>query len=200
MFTGLAMAGLIAAGLLASNSPASAKLRLGGGDVLPFYARIEHNEVFHDGEWAVVVFYRPPSCVPADFNLLDQFDVPGAFQCGPATVGGFTLWDNGPGIDPAPSQVRLDGHDVPVWFVLWSELQVGISDGVLTLGELQAMPSLLVGSAGFYSETIHPFQATTKGMVVLTASGSLDDGGNFFVHAILNFASGRAPEVQIQFR
>jgi hypothetical protein len=36
-------------------------------------------------EWAAIAFYRPPACVPDDFNLLDFFD-PNAMDCPSVTV------------------------------------------------------------------------------------------------------------------
>ncbi|MGH8458959.1 MAG: hypothetical protein ACRESV_06380, partial [Nevskiales bacterium] len=35
----------------------------------PFYARISRSFVVHTQDWAAVVFYRPPACVPTGFNL-----------------------------------------------------------------------------------------------------------------------------------
>src|SRR5678816_4207870 len=43
---------------------------------LPFYARLERGLIHTDGEWAAIAFYRPPTCVRSDFNMLDFFDVP----------------------------------------------------------------------------------------------------------------------------
>ena len=59
----------------------------------PFYARIDDvaHFVFHDGEWAAILFYRDPSCIPANFNLLQFFDPPAAFGCAPITQG-YSLW------------------------------------------------------------------------------------------------------------
>src|ERR1041385_4965002 len=43
---------------------------------------------FHDDQWAAFVFLRLPSCVPPDFNLLDQADFTPAFPGGPPRVFG----------------------------------------------------------------------------------------------------------------
>jgi len=159
-------------------------IRLGGGGEVPFYARIERGESFHTDEWAVIVFYRPPDCVPATFDLLNLFDVPGAFDCGPPTTDGFTIWKNGPGIDPAPIQSNLHGLGaVPVWFVSWSDLQAGLDDDTLTVPELLAMPSLLVGSADFFQETLHPSGTANVPKISFVASGLLQDGRQFQAHA-----------------
>ena len=46
-------------------------------DILPpVYAAFDRGFMPHTEEWAVVIFYRTPACVPADFNLLDFFDPP----------------------------------------------------------------------------------------------------------------------------
>jgi hypothetical protein len=198
---------LVAAGLM-SVSFASAKVRLNDGGQLPFYARIEHSEVFHNDDWAVIVFYRQPGCVPEDFNLLDQFHFPsagdmGAFECQPPTVEGFALWDNGPGIDPAPTQVKLQGAGaVPVWFIAWTQLQGLIADGDLTIGELEALDSewLRKGTAASYSETIHPFQSNKNGLIQFVGKGMLEDGTRFFAQALFSFTSGGLKEIQIQFK
>jgi hypothetical protein len=43
----------------------------------PFYARINPMPpyIFADGGWVGIAFYRSPACVPADFNLLEFFDM-----------------------------------------------------------------------------------------------------------------------------
>lgn len=74
---------------------------------VPAYARIERAPdgkplVHHDKDWAAIIFYRDPACVPAGFNLLDFLDTPGVFNC-PMTVVGSSLWKNGPPpVDDAP--------------------------------------------------------------------------------------------------
>jgi len=130
----LVVAGLLAvsaiglqANILLQFSPA-----LGGG--VPAYARIEvvdgHVLVHNDGKWAAISFYRQPSCVPEDFNLLDFFDAPGAFDC-ELTVEGFEIWRNGPEAgDSAPIQTVSFGLGaVPVWFVRSDELEGEVADG-----------------------------------------------------------------------
>jgi hypothetical protein len=72
---------------------------------VPFYARFGMEDIYHDEEWAVIVFYRPPNCVPEDFNMLRFFDCPseddpGAFACGPATTRSTETWENLSGLRP----------------------------------------------------------------------------------------------------
>ena len=88
---------LVIAGLLLVAAPiASATVRVGGGGDVPFYARLVRGEIYHTDDWAAIVFYRPPTCIPANFNLLDFFDIPGAFECNPPTTDGFAIWEHGP--------------------------------------------------------------------------------------------------------
>src|SRR5687768_14188345 len=98
---GLIVLLLVVSALVATTAPASAVVRTEDGGDVPFYARIstigEPDQVFHDDQWAVIVFYRPPSCVPKNVNLLAFFDFPGpsgpgAFACNPPTTAGFNLW------------------------------------------------------------------------------------------------------------
>jgi len=151
-------------------------VRTEAGNV-PYYARTDI--LFHDDEWAVIVFYRPPECVREDFNLLAFYDVPDAFFCAPATTTGWSLRENGPAVDPAPFRMQLKGLGaVPVWLVGWPEMQAAANDGVLTTSELAAMPSLLKGSASFYSESlIIPRKLT------YVANGTLEEGSFFHVQA-----------------
>jgi hypothetical protein len=157
-----------------------------GGD-LPYYARIERwEEPYHNDEWAAIVFYRPPGCVPDSFDLLDFYDFPdgsdlGAFECTPPTTDGFIVWDGAPG-ESDPVQIKLHGlGDVPVWFVAWPELEDALGDEHLYMTELAGMPSLLTGSASFYNETLHP----TGGMIVYVAHGVLEDGRDFRLNVTL---------------
>jgi hypothetical protein len=171
---------------------ALANVRVEGGGEVPFYARLAANEFFHTDEWAVIVFYRPPECMPDDFNLLTFFDIPGAFACGPATTDGFNIWENGPGLDLAPLQVKLHGLGaVPVWFVSWSELQAAVADGVLTVPELESLPSLRTGTAQRYTETLHPGGGAQVPRVTFVAHGLLESGEEFQ-------AQGTAGPTQVQ--
>ena len=153
---------------------------------VPFYARFERGLIHTDGEWAAIAFYRPPECVRTDFNLLDLFDVPAAFGCNAAEpyLAGFGIFNNGP--FEAPIQSRLQsvrGQTMPVWFVRWSELEAAIADGVLTIDDLAALPSLLMGEAAFYTETLHPLGAATQTMTSIDAWGYLEDGRKFTYQA-----------------
>ncbi len=173
----------------------------GGG--VPAYARIETLSngavlVHNDGTWAAITFYRHSECVPADFNLLDFFDAPRAFDCS-LTVEGFEIWRNGPWAgDTSPIQTVSYGlGSVPIWFVELSELQNAISDGVLTVSELGSLSSLKKGSAVFFKETLHPFQSAQQTKTQIVALGILDAGGSFFFQA--EETHNQLKHVRIQF-
>ena len=150
---------------------------------LPFYARFERGLIHTDGEWAAIAFYRPPACVRSDFNMLDFFDVPAAFGCNATPepyLSGFGIFENGPFAPPIQSLLKLvPGQTMPVWFVRWSELDAAIADDSLTIGELAALPSLVVGEATFYSETLHPLGAAKQTMTNIVAYGDLEDERTF---------------------
>lgn len=149
---------------------------------IPAYARADRPFVFHTDQWAAIVFYRAPDCVPDDVNLLSFPDF-GAFTC-PLNVSGFELWDNGPGIDAGPRHTVSSGLSVPVWFVPWPALQAALADDVLTLSELNSL-SPLKGIAKTFHEVLNPFvpPGTTGGAKVphltITASGVLPDARSF---------------------
>jgi hypothetical protein len=54
----------------------SASVRMEHAGDVPFYARD-----IAAGEWTAIIFYRPPQCVPDDFDLLTFFDIPRACAC-----------------------------------------------------------------------------------------------------------------------
>ncbi len=156
---------------------------------LPFYARIAgttpmvSQEIYHNDEWAAIVFYYDPASVPSDFNLLQFYDFnnfpPG--QNLPMTVAGFVLWDRDAMAAFQPwFQEEIHGLGaVPVWFVSWPELRDdAIGDGVLTVAELESLGSLRKGAAAIYQEVLHPLKHIT-----INAEGLLEDGKSFQFHA-----------------
>jgi len=188
LFACIAMAGV-----------AQAELRLeipGQTSGPPFYARIEFASVDpalvpNNGEWAAVVLYRQLSCVPATFNLLQVFDVPRAFSCPLNDMGGYEVYQNAPGVDPAPIWSRLIGRsNVPVLFVRHTEFVAAAADGVLTLPELRALPSAKMGSASQYSELLRPSQSNVAPLLHITAQGRFADESGFRLRWTLSRAPG----------
>jgi hypothetical protein len=169
---------VLQANVLLQFSPAE-----GGG--VPAYARIEtvagHVLVHNDGKWAAISFYRDPSCVPEDFNLLDFFDAPRAFGC-ELTVQGFEIWRNGPWAgDAGPIQAVSFGlGGVPIWFVRMDELDEAVADGMLTLAELESCATLRKGLAASFKETLHPFGIAKQTKTEIVARGTLAGGEAFF--------------------
>jgi hypothetical protein len=148
----------------------------------PFYARVERPFTIHTDQWAAIVFYRPPACVPGGFNLLDFFDIPGAFFCGPLTVEGREMRkDSEP--SAAPFQALLKGLGaVPVWLVSWADMQAALADDVLTRVELESLPSLVTGTAFTFAEMLQPIPTRVPSRLVINAGGTLTDGRSFRLH------------------
>jgi len=166
----------------------------------PFYAASGNGGFLpHTDMWVAIPFERSLACVPSAANLL-TIDVPGAFGCA-MTVSGHAHWETGPGIDLAPRQSDLSGTAVPIVFAKWSEVQAAIGDGKLTLPELLALPSAIVGTASQYVETdifgISGPLGAGRGMYKITASGSLVGGGSFRLH--VNEVLGDLRVVEIKF-
>ena len=156
-----------------------------------------------DGQWVAIDFHRDPHCPElAGFNLLMFVDVPNALSC-PLTVDVKEWWDpgdlavaGGPWQSPpwspnfrTPSQARWlgKGH-VPIYFVNLLEYVDALGDGVLTVSELESLPSLLIGYATTYeyvqlnSGRRSSFPTMRDGHSQTIALGALNDGRSFRFH------------------
>ncbi len=185
-------AAAVALGLMPGAAPAQVRV---DPQTVPYYARI----VTGTGEWTPVIFYRPPGCIPEDFNLLRFFDPPRAFACEPMTVEGFAIWETGPGLDPAPNHARLRGLGaVPIWFVRTEDYLAAVDDGVLMIGELEALDPV-TGHARLFGQTLHPVPPVENGVLVVTATGTLQDGRTFRLHITLHSPQEQRL-VQVDFR
>jgi hypothetical protein len=152
---------------------------------MPFYARFAAPQVFVVDGWVVIPFYRDPACIPSDFNLLEVFDVPAAFGC-PHTVDGISLWHGAP-FTGAPKIIQMQGTGaVPYWFIPADAVLESMQDGVVTIGELAALPGRIVGHANYFTEALHPSPDPAGGgghpapMLNQNAHGTLDDDGRRF--------------------
>jgi len=183
-----------------SSRQATIVSRIPAQDPGPPYYAISGNGGFipHSDTWAAIPFERSLSCVPGGANLL-QVDF-SAFGC-QLTVSGTVHWENGPFEDLAPRQTDLSGNAVPIIFVAWSEVQAAAADGTLTLNDLLALPSAVVGTANQYVETdifgISGPLGAGRGMYKITARGSLSDGRSFRMH--VNEVLGELQVVEIKF-
>jgi hypothetical protein len=187
----VAAAAAIALGLMPGAAPAQVRV---DSQQLPFYARI----VTGTGEWTPVIFYRPVDCIPENFNLLRFFDPPRVFACAPMTVDGFAVWETGPGLDPAPMQSRYLGLGaVPIWFVRTEDYLAAREDGVLTIGELEALDPLM-GHARLFGQVQHPFPPVENSLLVVNATGTLQDGRSFRLH-ITHQATKGHDVIQVDF-
>jgi hypothetical protein len=163
---------------------------------LPYYARIEAQQIFAVDGWAVIPFYRDPACIPANFNLLAFFDVPAAFGC-PLTVQGFNLWHGEPFAD-APKIIQVQGMGaVPFWFIPAGAVLDAVADDVLTIGELAALPGRIVGYASQFHETLHPTGGHPNPKIIQTAHGTLEDGRRFQFHITLTGGVVRSTRLRI---
>ncbi len=181
---------LLVAAALGGVPTASAEVVTNDGGNVPFYARIttigSPPQIFHDQSRAVIVFYRPPGCVPLDFDTLTFFDFPspagpGAFGCNPPMTEGFNIWEHGPGQDPAPTLAVTTGLGaVPVWFVDWPSLEGALADGKLPMRELAALPRL-EGTASTFGQVLRPHGTNDVPMTSFSARGRLADGRSFSV-------------------
>jgi hypothetical protein len=157
----------------------------------------------NDGQWVATDFHRDPGCSEiAGFNLLAFVDFPDAFSC-PLTVEMKEWWNaedlaiaGGPWGSPpwlptfrTPSQARWLGKGaVPIYFVNQAELLSAIADGALTVGELQSLPSLVIGHATKYqfiqlnSGGANSFPTARSGHTQTVAHGLLEDGRSFLFH------------------
>jgi hypothetical protein len=172
----------------------------------PFYARINPAPpfVFDNGTYAAIVFYRDPADIPASFDLLSFFDVPGAFFAA-INVTGTNYWNGAAFVgSPRMSQSRVHGA-VPVWFVSAGAVHAKIAEGLgLTISDLEALDPIK-GMAAHFREVLHPHPAPPEAgsgghpvpKINLTARGLLEDGRRFDLG--IN-ATDRVRTVRIRFR
>ena len=160
--------------------------------MFPFYARAEPPAdvggfAYHDDDWAAIVFYRDPSCVPADFNLFQfyDFNFGSVFGC-TSLVDGFSLHVEPDGLTP-PKVSNLTGRAVAIWFVPWNEeFQEAVDAEALTVGQLENMDGLVKGVATHFRETLGSVEFHPQPKINLSASGEIlpESGGGTFHYAV----------------
>jgi len=106
------------------------------------------------------------------------------------TTDSFAVFEHGPGLDPGPYQARNRGlGTVPIWFIPTEDYLKASADGVLTMADLRCSGAA-VGTADFYSETLHATEGAQVPLLVVNATGTLEDGRSFRLHAKINFDTG----------
>ena len=144
---------------------------------------------FQADGWAAIPFLRDPSCVPPDFNLLEGIDLPnaqdpGAFGCA-LTIRGFEIWQAPPPEGSVPMTIKAEGIDaVPIYFVSVPDIESAIVDRVLTISELNALPSLRIGHAAVFSMEVRASLPYDTPGIEVSATGLLQDGGDFQFQAV----------------
>lgn len=167
---------------------------------IPAYARVEllipDFDVPNNEDWAAIVFYRNPDCVPPNFDLGQFFQFPGpggpgAFGCD-LLIEGFELWANGPQQDMGPIYVRARNAvpNLPIWFVSWPELSVLFDNGEIFIEQIEDLPSLIRGHAWWFEESLHPNGLAPDPAISLTARGRLETGGRFLLDWHYHASSG----------
>jgi len=198
-----ALAGAALFTLIGAGSAGAQVMRRVPGEApgIPAYAQFGFDPIagakfiLHDEQWAAIPFYRGPDCVPEDFNLVDVLDFTPdpdyglrVFGC-PLTVAGFEIWPaHGPDTQPISSVLGgpVQGYPfVAVYLVRYDELLAAMGDGVLTIAELDALPSLRIGHATFFQEVNGLGHLTEDGQYTsyhyeLRAGGALEDASDTF--------------------
>jgi hypothetical protein len=128
-----------------------------------------------------LVFIRQRDCIPEEFNLLEFFHVgPGGAQSCPLNVEGFQIASQPVGPPTLQHLQNPKEETVPIWFVSREEYLSEIDDGVLKIGDIEQMDSLVLGLATLYEETQSVLVPQPKATIV--AHGLLEDGRSFRIH------------------
>ncbi len=94
---------------------------------------------------------------------------------------------------------------VPIWFAPWPDLRAEMADGVLTISELESMPSLLKASANIFEETLSPTGIAQHPNFHVIASGQLQDGRTFQYEAVVteqdhpHYVDDRIVTIRVEF-
>ncbi len=134
----------------------------------PFYARIAElgpDRLFMEsGNTVIIPMMRNVDCINPAFNLLNMFDVPGAFGCD-LTLHGKGLIEPGSTPDVFPVMAYLESNNMPIWFVDRTPLLAAMADGILTLSELETL-NPKKGVASRYIEYNKPRTAENHLLVI----------------------------------
>lgn len=89
---------------------------------------------------------------------------------------------------------------VPIWFVPLDTINQAIQDGVLKIGELAALPGLLVGYADQFNLMLHPLGSNPIPHTILNAHGQIEDGRQFLLHATEGGDPFEVKVIKIEFK
>jgi hypothetical protein len=161
----------------------------------PLYVRVTPmlNQIFIDAGLVAIPFYRDPSCIPADTDLLLPLHPPGpggrgAFGCALLVSGSYTIEADAPmgTFTRGPAQV---------WFVDVAAFEAATRDGVLTMAELIGLNPLR-GTATSFEEMLAP--RIDNHHVVISSHGVLEDGRTFRFQ--VNHFGSRTNSIMIRIR
>jgi hypothetical protein len=187
MLSGALAVAVIAVVVLAVRASAAERLLIPEQLDLPFYVQgLGHTA---DLAWVGGVFYRPFETAPGDIAVNDFVSVdPEAY---PLSVEGFAVVDEDDSFPPYPLNAVLrnrPGEAVEICFNSVEDFRKALeNDGKVTIDELRAMPSLIVGYADFYLEINQPPDPRDPGKGFsrdVIAKGVLEDGRPFYVRSI----------------
>jgi hypothetical protein len=161
----------------------------------PFYAQIADG----GAEWVPVFFVREPFHVPDGVNLLGLGTGQPGFMNAAGLLQGFVLRD--PSVFPpnpvlANLQNRLH-ETVPVWFVSREDFDAALDDERVTIVELLAMPSLMMGEADSF--TLLGRAGAQVPRLNIAAVGSLPDGRLFHAVVVYDIDSGTFDQFDLVF-
>ena len=144
----------------------------------PLYLRMTMllNQVFRVDGHVVIPFYRNPSCVRPDFNLLELFDVPAAFGCGLTCTAQYVIESDAP-LGTFPIIVQTRSNNMPIWIITETAFDAAAADNMITINELQAA-NPIKATATHFEEMLKP--RFENHHVVIHASGTIDETGDPF--------------------
>jgi hypothetical protein len=181
---GLAVLLAVGVTLLTGTVCAAERLLIPEEQDLPWYVLgLGHTEDF---AWLGSVFYRPFETAPGDIAVNDFVSVDPEVY--PLRVEGFGVLEEG-SFYPLNSVLRnRSGEVVEICFNSAEDnIKALKNDGRVTVKEMRAMRSLIVGYADFYLEVNQPPDPATPGRGFsrdVIAMGVLEDGSPFYVRSV----------------
>lgn len=165
----------------------------------PFYARIAvlgpDKLIMESNGTIVIPMMREVQCIDPEFNLLDLYHVPNGFFC-PLTLSGKGLIEPNAPMGTFPVIAYGEGSNMPVWFVDRAPLLNAISDGTLTLPELEAL-NPKKGVASRYEEYNKP-RSEEDYLLVIESEGTIPGTNQRFEYKVISRTKARQ-DVELRF-